>query len=174
MPNAPPSIAATSTLAMVRTAGVRGIDTADLLEQAGLTAEHLEDPDARIPGPTVLALWNALRERAGDPALQLAAPTTLPFGAYRIIDYLVAASTTVGEGVGRFADFFRLIADGVALTIETNDEEHRLCLARADGGPIPPVYVDYVFAALVSRVRMRIRTALRVRRVELRQPEPAS
>lgn len=172
MAKAPPSIAATSTLAMVRTAEARGIRTADLLEEAGLTREFLEDPDARIPGPTVLAIWNALRERTADPALQLAAPTSLPFGAYRVIDYLVGASPTVGEGIGRFARFFGLIADGVALDIVGDEEEHRLRLAMADGRPVPPVYVDYVFAALVSRIRMHIRRDLRVHRVELRRPEP--
>ncbi|MGH7468350.1 MAG: helix-turn-helix domain-containing protein [Longimicrobiales bacterium] len=83
MVKAAPAIAATSTLAMVRTAGARGIETADLLEEAGLTHEFLEDPDA-------------------------------------------------------------------------------------------PVYVDYVFAALVSRIRMRIKPDLHVLRVELRQPEPPS
>jgi AraC-like DNA-binding protein len=34
--------------------------------------------------------------------------------------------------------------------------------------------VDYVFAALVTRIRMRIRPALAVAAVELRQPEPAA
>ena len=174
MSKSPPTIAATSTLAMVRTATVRGIETADLLEEAGLSLAFLEDPDARIPGPTVLALWGALRARAGDPTLQLVAPTTLPFGAYRVIDYLVAASASVGEGILRFANFFRLIADAVSLTIEEDAEEHCLCLEMANGTPVPPVYVDYVFAALVGRVRMRIRPGLEVLRVELRQAEPQS
>lgn len=172
MAKAPPSIAATSTLAMIRTAAARGIETDDLLQGAGLTREFLEDPDARIPGPTVLALWNALRERTADPALQLAAPASLEFGAYRVIDYLVAASATVGEGVQRFARFFALIADAVVLDIHPDDAGYCLCLAMADGGPVPPVYVDYIFAALVTRIRTGIRCALRVHRVELRQPEP--
>ncbi len=174
MTKAPPSIAATSTLAMVRTAEARGIRTTDLLERAGLTPESLADPDARIPGSTVLAIWNALRERAADPVLQLVAPVTLPFGAYRVIDHLVAASATVGEGVCRFARFFGLIADAVTLTIHKEKDEYSLCLAMADGGPVPPVYVDYIFAALVSRVRMRIRPALQVARLELRQADPPS
>ncbi len=166
-------IASTSTVAMVRAAEARGIQTADLLEEAGLTREHLEDPDTRLPGPTVLAIWNALRDRTGDPALQLAAPALLPFGAY-VIDYLAAASATLGDGVLRFARFFGLIADGVALEVCRSNVGHCLCLSAADGGAVPAVYVDYVFAALVSRVRMRIRPALRVRRLELRQPEPRS
>lgn len=172
MAKAPPSIAATSTRAMIRAAGARGIETADLLEEAGLTLESLEDPDARIPGPTVLALWNALRERTADPALQLTAPTALRFGEYRLIDYLVAASATVGDAMLRFVRFFALIADAVTLWIERDEDGYAVNLAMAGGGPVPPVYVDYVFAALVGRIRMRIRPDLQVLRVELRQPEP--
>jgi AraC-like DNA-binding protein len=172
MARSPPSIAVTSTLAMVRTVEARGLPTADLLDMAGLTRESLEDADTRLPGPTVLALWTALRQRAGDPVLQLAAPASLPFGAYRVIDYLVGASATVGDGIDRFARFFRLIADAVTLSIEEAEGEHRLCLTMSDGSAVPPLYVDYVFAALVGRIRMRIRPALAVRRVDLRQLEP--
>lgn len=172
MAKAPPSIAATSTLAMIRAAEARGVFTADLLEAAGLSHQYLEDPDARIPGPAVLEIWAALRERTADSTLQLVAPTSLPFGAYRVIDYLVATSATVGEGIRRFARFFGLIADAVDLTVERHGDAHCLCLEMADGRPVPPVYVDYVFAALVSRIRMRIRPGLRVSRVELRQQAP--
>jgi hypothetical protein len=172
MARAPISVAATSTLAMVRAAESRGVETADLLRAAGVARELLDDPDARLPGPTVLAIWSALRERTGDPALQLVAPACLPFGAYRVIDYLVGASATVGDGMRRFAGYFRLIADAVTLTIADNGAEHAVCLAMADGGAVPPVYVDYVFAALVTRIRMQIRPGLRVLRVELRQAEP--
>ena len=174
MARTPPTIAATSTLAMVCAAEARGVTTADLLESVGLTRQSLDDPDARIPGPAVLAVWNALRERTADPALQLRAPTSLPFGAYRIIDYLVGASATVGVGVGHFAGYFRLIADAIRLTIEEDEEGHSLRLEEDGGGRVPAVYVDYVFAALVSRIRMRIRPTLQVHRVELRQRKPAA
>jgi len=174
MATSPPSIAATSTLAMVRTAESRGVHTADVLRDAGLSHDLLEDPDARIPAPAVMAVWNALRERCGDPALQVVAPATLPFGAYRVIDYLVAACTTVGEGIQAFTRFFGLIADAVSLTITREQDEYRMYLCMADGTPVPPVYVDYVFSALVTRIRMRIRPTLHVLRVELRQPEPVN
>jgi AraC-like DNA-binding protein len=172
MSAAPPKVAVTSTLAMVRAAEWRGFATADLLASTGLTREVLEDPDARIPGDAALRLWQALIERTGDPALQLAAPTQLPFGAYRVIDYLVGASATVGEGVTRFAQFFRLIADAISLNVEEEHGGQRLCLNTVGGGAVPAVYVDYVFAALVGRIRMRIRPELQLRGVELRRPRP--
>jgi AraC-like DNA-binding protein len=169
----PPSIATTSTLAMLRTAEVRGFRTDDLLEAVGITREVVEDPDARIPAPLVLALWESLRSRCGDAALHLAAPTILPFGAYRVIDYLVDSSATVGEAIDRFARFFRLIADAMRLTIEVDGELSRLELCLAQGGAVPGLYVDYVFAALVGRIRMKPRRGLRVWGVELRHVAPA-
>lgn len=168
----PPSIAATSTLAMVRTAEARGIQAAEVLRTAGVSREILETPDGRIPAPAAMAIWQTLRDRTGDPALQLFAPASLPFGAYRVIDYLVAASSTVGDGVRRFARYFGIISETVSLTIEDRTGEHRLWLAAAGGTPIPSVYVDYVFSALVTRIRMRIRPELRVQRVELRLARP--
>ena len=160
---------------MVRTAESRGFETADLLQAAGVAREYLDDPDARLPGSTVLEIWNALRERTADPALQLVAPACLPFGAYRVIDYLVGASASVGDGIHRFASYFRLIAEAIHLTIHgTGDEEHCLCIEMSDGSAVPPVYVDYVFAALVTRIRMKIRPDLQVHGLGLRQPEPPS
>jgi hypothetical protein len=174
MSKAPPSIAATSTLAMVRAAEQRGVEVGDLLRQAGLSCEFLQDPDSRIAGPTVLALWNQLRERTADPALQLDAPSALPFGAYRAIDYLVASSATVGDGISRFARFFGLIADSVQLSVHERNGAYSLVLEGGDGKAVPPVYVDYVFAALVGRIRMRIRPNLSVMRVDFRQPRPTA
>lgn len=159
---------------MVRLAESRGAGTADLLATAGLTRERLEDPDARLPAPTVLELWTRLRDRTGDPALQLVAPGTLPFGAYRLIDFVVAASPTVGDGIRRFTQFFGLIADRVALTIVPDDDGvgQCLCMTLANGSPAPSVYVDYVFAAVAIRTRMKIRPELRIARVELRISRP--
>ena len=172
MAKVPPTIAVTSTLAMVRAAAARGVDARAVLEEWRVDPASLEDPDARLPGPAVLAIWNALRAETGDPALQLVAPSALPFGAYRIIDYLVAASATVGDGVRRFARYFGLIAEEVVLRIEAEAGDWCLGVAAADGGPVLPMYVDYVFAALVTRIRMRIRPDLAVAGVELRQSKP--
>ena len=146
--------------------------TADLLANAGVTRAGLENPDLRLPAPTVLAIWDSLRERTGDPVLQLVAPGSLPWGAYRVIDYLVEASATVGDGVQRFVRFFQLITQAATLTIESDRDEYRLVLAGSDGREVPAMYVDYVFAALATRIRVHIRKRLRVDRVEFRQSEP--
>ena len=106
-----PTVLLTSTRAMVRAAEEADVSRATidgLLEDAGLSRDRLAEPEARHDALAVLALWEALREAAGDPFLQLRAPTCLPFSAWSVVDYLADASPTVGDAIARFARYFRL------------------------------------------------------------------
>ena len=83
-----------------------------------------------------------------------------------------AASATVGEGYDRFARFFGLITDTATLAVEQCEGERCLRLVVDGAGTVPPMYVDYVFAALVIRMRTFTRPDLEVLRVDFRQPAP--
>jgi hypothetical protein len=67
VPSTIPTIAATSTLAMVCAAEARGVDTVDVLRRAKVDRAELEDPDTRLPAPVVLAIWNDLIELSRAP-----------------------------------------------------------------------------------------------------------
>jgi AraC-like DNA-binding protein len=168
-----PTVAVTSTLAMVRAAEAHGVSVGRVLTRAGLSIGMLLDPDARIPVHVSLAIWEELRDQSRNPALQLVAPMALPAGAYRMLDYLVGASATVGEGVNRFARFFSLVNPHVVLTVKMHDRGSDLVAAMATGEAVPAVYVDYIFAALVGRIRAYFRPQLHLAGVDLRQAAPA-
>src|SRR5688572_4061308 len=86
-----------------------GIDVEAMLAAAQLDRSTVYDADARIPGEKVVALWREAYERSGDPHLALHAAEALPFGAYKVIDFLAGSSTSVGEGLTRVARYFPLI-----------------------------------------------------------------
>ncbi len=161
---------------MVLAAQSAGVRVEGFLEKAGIDLDTLRDPEARIAGRTALGIWEDLRKATGDPLLQLRAPVDLPFGAYRVIDYLADASATVGEAFECVTRFFRLIAERVFLPVEGDQGGTRITLVVEDGGPVPPVYAEYVFAAVIGRIRANTKKALRVERVEFaHQPlAPAS
>lgn len=167
-----PTIAVTSTRAMVGAAEAAGVDVDAVLDEAGLGRALLDDPDGRLPGPVVHRLWDVLRERSSDPSLQLRAPLLLPYGAYRVVDYLALATPTLGEWIRLFARYFRLINTGVDVTVEEGEEDPWLELQMQDAGPVPPVYVDYTLAALIGRTRMHAYPNWRPSLVELRHPAP--
>jgi AraC-like DNA-binding protein len=158
---------------MVRAAEACGVDAQDVLARAGVPHDLLLDPDGRIPAPSALAVWEELRARTGNPTLQLIAPMALPVGAYRVLEYLVGASATVGAGVQRFARFFGIINPQIALTVEANERGAWVAAALTTGQAVPAVYVDYLFAALIGRLRAYFRPQLRLAGVDLRQPTPA-
>jgi AraC-like DNA-binding protein len=79
-----------------------------LLAEAGVHRTALGDPDARIPR----SVWDPVFSRAlaqrpmKNAGMRLA--TVTPFGAFPLIDYLIATSQSVGEGITRLGRYLRL------------------------------------------------------------------
>jgi hypothetical protein len=79
--------------------------------------------DARIPIDRVQAIWKIAYELSGDPDLALHAIEVLPFGAYRVLDYLIACVPSVGAGLAKVSDYFPLINNVVRLPYAVGERE---------------------------------------------------
>ena len=78
----------------------------------------------------------------------------MPFGAYKVIDFLAAHSPTIGEGLSRIAEHFRLV-DPRAVLATHSDDPPTLTFAHRDGPvALSPPAQEYTFAALVLRCRI--------------------
>lgn len=86
-----------------------------ILQAARLDPVALQDPDARIPIEQVDALWRKAYELSNDPNLALHAIEVLPFGAYRVIDFLASSAPTIGAALAKVSDYFPLINGVVRL-----------------------------------------------------------
>jgi len=144
-----------SSRAIVDACAALGLDTTALLAAAGLVRSELDDPDARIPGEKVMALWREAYARAGDPDLALHAVEALPFGAYTVIDFLARTSTTIGAALERIARYFPLINSIVELPIEVAGDHVRLDVTDRRGpAALPREYAEYTLAAVCLRTRI--------------------
>ena len=100
-----------------------------LLADAGISRADLEDPDARIP----CSVWGPMFSRAleqrpmKNAGMRLA--TVTPFGAFPLIDYLIATSQNVGEGLTRLARYLRL-AEARSVPCLHEDEDPIRVLTR--------------------------------------------
>lgn len=157
---------------MVRAAIARGVDPADILARHGVAKSMLVEPDNHLPATVELAIWHDLQIATGMPALPLIAAAEMPVGTYHVLEYLIGASATVGDGLLRCARFIGIVARQVRLTASIGEDECRITATTTDGGVVPPPYVDYTFGAIVGRVRTNYRPSLRVAGVELRQRSP--
>ena len=100
-----------------------GLDTSQILEAAKLDPATLNDPDARLPVEQMEALWQKAYQLSRDPNLALHAIEALPFGSYRVIDFLASSAPTIGAALAKVSDYFPIIHDVVRLPYTVGDRE---------------------------------------------------
>lgn len=150
-----------------------GLDTAEILDAAGLDAAVVQDPDARIPIAQVEALWRKASELSNDPHLALHAIEVLPFGAYHVIDLLGLSAPTVGAALAKVSDYFPLINDAFRLPFAVG-ERHVSFSVEAPSRPsaLTPAYAEYTLAAVYLRTRAATNVPYRLEGVEFAHPRP--
>ena len=93
-----------------------------LLGDAGVRRADLDDPDARIPCAAWGAMFRQVLELRAMRNLGVRLATVTPFGAFPLIDYLIATSQSVVEGLTRLAHYLRLVeARSVPVLLEDDD-----------------------------------------------------
>jgi AraC-like DNA-binding protein len=103
-----------------------------LLCDAGIRRADLDDPDARIPR----AVWGPIFCRAlaqrpmKNAGMRLA--TVTPLGAFPLVDYLIATSENVGEGLTRFARYLRLAEARSVPCLREGEDPIRVLLEGCD------------------------------------------
>jgi AraC-like DNA-binding protein len=103
-----------------------------LLASAGIRRADLDDPDARIP----CARWGpmfaqALEQRPMKNAgVRLA--TVTPFGAFPLIDYVVATAQDLREGLTRLARYLRLAEARSVPYLHEDEDPVRVLLEGCD------------------------------------------
>jgi len=158
---------------MIEACGRLGLDTRQILDAARLDPATLQDPDARIPLEQVEAVWQKAYEISQDPNLALHAIEVLPFGAYRVIDFIAASAPTVGAALAKVSDYFPIIHDVVRLPYAVG-ERHVTFTAEAPSRPsaITRPYAEYVLAAVFLRTRIATNQRFPLMRVEFSHPRP--
>jgi AraC-like DNA-binding protein len=105
-------------------------DVGSLLSHAGLRPSDLDDPDARLPARNWAALTEeALRQRA-LPNLALRLAAEMPLGAFPLLDYVVATSDTVGEGLKQLGRYLRIVGTPARLHVRDDEDPVRVVVDR--------------------------------------------
>jgi len=168
------SVLSVSSRALVDACGRLGLDTAQILASAKLDTSTLQDPDSRIPIEQAEALWRKAYQLSNDSNLALHAIEVLPFGAYRVIDFLASSAPTIGTALAKVSDYFPLINDLVRLPYVVCGDEVTLFLeAPARPAVITRPYAEYTLAAVFLRTRLATNQRFPLRRAEFSHPRPA-
>jgi len=140
----------------------RGLDAAAVLQTAELAREALASIDSRLPVASVLRLWEAAAEAAGDPSFGIHVAEALPAGTYDVFEHILAAAETVGTGLSQLARYIPLIHDHSTMTLDLEPGHARL-LRRVPS--IGPQYDEFSMTLLLVRSRQASATAWAPERV---------
>ena len=168
------SVLSVSSRALLDACSRLGLDTDQILAAARLDRAILGDPDARIPIEQVESLWKKAYELSNDPNLALHAIEVLPFGAYKVIDFLGSSAPTIGAALAKVADYFPLINAVVRLPYVVGDRQVTFGMeAPSRPSAITRPYAEYTLAAVFLRTRMTTNQRFRLIRIEFSHPRPA-
>jgi AraC-like DNA-binding protein len=144
----PPTIAAADVRVLLNALERVGYDPAALARAVGVDRSLLEDPDARMPCESYGALIEAAQRTGRTPNLALRLAMVVPFGAYPLLDYLVATSDNVGTGMKQLAKYFQLTSNPMRLAIDDDADPHRVVMRE----PAVPFAVEYTVVLAIRHL----------------------
>ena len=109
-----------------------GYSMEPLLADAGIRRADLDDPDARIPVTAWAPMFRRALEQRPMKNAGVRLATVTPFGAFPLIDYLIATSRNVGEGLERFARYLRLAEARSVPCLHEDEDPIRVLLVGCD------------------------------------------
>jgi AraC-like DNA-binding protein len=146
----------TATKALLEVCSRRGIQVDDLLVGAKLDPALFEKYNIRIPADKKRVIWEEAQKRVGDEHIALRAAEIVPFGGYGVLDYLLFASSTLGEALHRTSRFYRLINSNAELRLHS----HKKFISAELYNPTITsqqrlgLSAEYSFAMLLLRLRL--------------------
>jgi AraC-like DNA-binding protein len=139
-------------LGIVVAAASAGIDAQSACRRAGIAPEALAAPDATVPVPAGLSLWQALEELSGDPTVGLAVAERVPVGVLGFVYHSMHASETLRDACRRASRYNRLVAGPVRLSLRERADEAALVLETARP-PVPKLPFPLVQHILLFALR---------------------
>jgi len=117
-----------------------GHDAERLLERAGIARSLLDDPMARIPVARYAELYNLINLELDDEGFALFS-SPMRVGTFEFLCRGIISAPTLAEAIARSIRFLRLVLPDLAVRVDRDGEQARLCIGEAR-----PLSIGRVFA----------------------------
>jgi AraC-like DNA-binding protein len=143
-----------SSRAIVDFCVARGVSSERLLDAAKIPQRQIAEPGARISAEQVFTLWGEAQKATHDALIAEHVAGRMPFGAYAIGDYLLAAGPTPRQALQKLIRVFPLVNGAFELRLTSRGSESGLELHNPYDSEAPSrLYVEFFFALILSRLR---------------------
>ncbi|MCP5070203.1 MAG: AraC family transcriptional regulator [bacterium] len=157
-------------------AAKRGIESQEIIEQAGLEPHLLGDLEARIPARVFGGIWDATSARLADEdfGLHFGADADFLHGGH-VLHSMMLNCPTLGDAVDRFCRYHGLMADSV--TPELRIQDNRAAIALRLIYPdlvLDRHHAEAVLATIISLLGRLVDGGVPLLEVQFTHPEPSS
>lgn len=132
-----------------------GVSQQRLLLEAGVASSSIPSPSGQIPLEKMHDLWESAIHLTQDDMFALHAAEKVPFGAYRVLDYMLAASSTPRDALTRSTRCFGCMNNTFLLSLGWHRDSAYLELHNpSDPKYMPRSYIEYIFTNYLTRLRL--------------------
>jgi AraC-like DNA-binding protein len=126
-----------------------------LLARLGLANDFIDNPSARISIEKVYALWEHVMGFSPDEMFAVHLAEKVPFGAYRVLDYMLAASASPRDALARSCRSFGVMNNAFLLSLRFYRDQACLELLDPDDPyGLPRPYIEYILTNYLVRLRL--------------------
>lgn len=131
------TVIATMFHAVLRSAEAAGLQRASLLARTGVSESTFADPEARLPQPTYIHLWEIIEREVRDPFFGLHfAEAQVDAATFSIVGFVARSSRTYGEALERVARFSRVLNEAEEISLAR--ERGHVVIGQNPRGAAPP------------------------------------
>ncbi len=157
-------------LAIAKALDYRGVDSKEVMRQAGIDRVLRNDPLDRLPYTTITKLYELSVDATGDPYFGLTVARFMHAANIHALGYSLLSSGTLLDFCQRLARYFRLASQVAYYYTEEHENEIRLsCHLLVD---ICDETQDAFLGFIVHIMRLLYKPDFAPLRVELHRPEP--
>ncbi|RFA25590.1 hypothetical protein CAI21_18885 [Alkalilimnicola ehrlichii] len=151
----PVSLSVRAVAPLLTYLGEKGYDTEDLMRSTGTDPNSvaLGDPEARIPHKTAIALWETAAQWVNDPDIGLHVAEGVGAGAFGVLEYALATSATLGEGIQRLIRYNRVLHDAARIDLQEQEDQAVLSHWLPLPGGAPRPVSDFVVTVWLTGFR---------------------
>ncbi len=159
-------------LAVIRTISASGVDPSPLLQDAGIDANTLIDPEARVPVESMSKLWVLAEAAAQDETLGLRVPQHIDDSSMFDLQSLIEAAPTIVDGWNLFARYMPVLSTGLRVRLESYDNNRYKMILEA---ALPVKTITQAGDATVAVLTKNLRASslgISITHIELIRAEP--
>jgi AraC-like DNA-binding protein len=167
------SILSSRIIPISRALDAAGLDSRNLLRQAGISPDCALDNNARIPADRMVRLWELITAATDDPCFGLEVSRQWHPSSMHALGYAWLASHSLRDGLERIVRYSRVVYSGAQVHLEDAETHTRFnVVGSLSSGGIVPMAMDCTLGSLLVMCQQGCGPGFAPLRVALRRTPP--